>query len=1007
MVNIYGHTCCKHTNGTMEVAVKGRAKRRHLKADELERSEEGLRALTHPQNTNTRRSNASLHPWTPAKRRKCAEAYANGLNGEQLSEDVSTTDDEEWSPLPAEIPSDSDKQSDVTEIDHFEGITAEMFEDDFDCSDGIMLEEPEVEALPDATYGLLGSSRTLQKPQGCIDNLPEEVLRQIFTHLPARDLYRSAMLVCVHWRNIIEDRKFMPYKKRYYRYLMEEETTVFEVSSSLRNCGILTSHMSPSGIRNLVISMAHHGFGERVDPTAVLECIKKHRLFPHAEASLTLRIRNVPKCKYLETEGPNPYAAMAVILLLNESVSDVLSLVSLLNGCMSHMAVTEYLSHMAMLLLAARRNNVKISERLHYNIYYVLHLRDNGPFSVRTSEGRSSSMNMTSEQLHILSHDIQKDHMVKIVAFAGTGKTTTLIKYTEQRPDLRFLYVAFNKSVANEASHRFPANVDCKTVHSLAFRDIGRLYKKKLTFNLTTFSINTVLPEGRGGLTKAKVVTTTLNNFMASKDQTITVDHVPDVHVSLKGLKTCLDNVEKNLIVEDAQTIWMKMTDVNETKKGYNITHDGYLKLWQLQTPPPQLHGYHVLLIDEAQDCTPCIMDVLLKQQCGKILVGDPHQQIYTFRGAVNALQTVAHTHIYYLTQSFRFGAEIAFVGAMVLKVCKKVRKILVGGRQEGGVFDEKAAQAARDIASGKTPGKGKTALLSRCNQTMFSEAVRLTDTNKDCRIHFVGGVDNIGLDKIKDIWYLMEAAGNRKFIKDDLLRTFSKIKFNSFEALKIYAKKTADHELEGKLNIVERYRHRIPDLVMRLKRLSEANINKADFILGTVHKAKGLEFDIVMVSDDFADVPASYHYIHCFPDFSFDKTVDDEWNLLYVAVTRAKTTLILTEKILRIITMASEYFLKSEMPSAPLTEDNVLQCTNYNCPNTITPGAPFMMCQRQLPFTGSVVSTGGQLCERCVWSRVGPVAFLMTDNVCCMADAPVILPPDLPFIQLFFPGPF
>lgn len=44
-------------------------------------------------------------------------------------------------------------------------------------------------------------------------------------------------------------------------------------------------------------------------------------------------------------------------------------------------------------------------------------------------------------------------------------------------------------------------------------------------------------------------------------------------------------------------------------------------------------------------------MDIMLSQKCGKVLVGDPHQQIYTFRGAVNALHSVAHTHIYYLTQ--------------------------------------------------------------------------------------------------------------------------------------------------------------------------------------------------------------------------------------------------------------------------------------------------------------------------------------------------------------------
>lgn len=44
-------------------------------------------------------------------------------------------------------------------------------------------------------------------------------------------------------------------------------------------------------------------------------------------------------------------------------------------------------------------------------------------------------------------------------------------------------------------------------------------------------------------------------------------------------------------------------------------------------------------------------MNIVLSQPCGKIFVGDPHQQIYTFRGAVNALFTVPHTHVFYLTQ--------------------------------------------------------------------------------------------------------------------------------------------------------------------------------------------------------------------------------------------------------------------------------------------------------------------------------------------------------------------
>lgn len=56
----------------------------------------------------------------------------------------------------------------------------------------------------------------------------------------------------------------------------------------------------------------------------------------------------------------------------------------------------------------------------------------------------------------------------------------------------------------------------------------GRYHmQKKLTFNLKPFSVSKVLPEGRGGFVKAKIVTMTLNNFMASADQEISQQHVP------------------------------------------------------------------------------------------------------------------------------------------------------------------------------------------------------------------------------------------------------------------------------------------------------------------------------------------------------------------------------------------------------------------------------------------------------------------------------------------------
>ena len=45
------------------------------------------------------------------------------------------------------------------------------------------------------------------------------------------------------------------------------------------------------------------------------------------------------------------------------------------------------------------------------------------------------------------------------------------------------------------------------------------------------------------------------------------------------------------------------------------------------------------------------VLDILLHQTSPKIFVGDPHQQIYSFRGAVNAIDMIVPTHSYYLTK--------------------------------------------------------------------------------------------------------------------------------------------------------------------------------------------------------------------------------------------------------------------------------------------------------------------------------------------------------------------
>ena len=84
------------------------------------------------------------------------------------------------------------------------------------------------------------------------------------------------------------------------------------------------------------------------------------------------------------------------------------------------------------------------------------------------------------------------------------------------------------------------------------------------------------------------------------------------------------------------------------------IPHDGYLKVFQLENPNlHSIHPHDVLMIDEGQDMNPPVLDIFNKQKYNKIIVGDPNQQIYMFRGAVNALESINATHTYHLTQRF------------------------------------------------------------------------------------------------------------------------------------------------------------------------------------------------------------------------------------------------------------------------------------------------------------------------------------------------------------------
>ncbi len=91
-------------------------------------------------------------------------------------------------------------------------------------------------------------------------------------------------------------------------------------------------------------------------------------------------------------------------------------------------------------------------------------------------------MRPTLEQQAVVEAAMTGDNL-KVQAFAGAGKTSTLALVAESLPG-RGLCLAFNKSIAVEAAGRFPRSVKCATVHATALRKMGtRRFGHKLVFD--------------------------------------------------------------------------------------------------------------------------------------------------------------------------------------------------------------------------------------------------------------------------------------------------------------------------------------------------------------------------------------------------------------------------------------------------------------------------------------------------------------------------------------------
>ena len=497
----------------------------------------------------------------------------------------------------------------------------------------------------------------------------------------------------------------------------------------------------------------------------------------------------------------------------------------------------------------------------------------------------------TEEQAAILEAARQSGLQVLVIAAgAGAGKTSTL-KMLETILPGRGQYTAFNTSLVTESKAKFQ-RARCNTTHSLAFGSVGRQYAHRLNgqrvFNhqlaailgIESITVTGADPSGMTGddgtpLSWSKTlrpgylmtqVMEAIGKFCQSADPEISRKHFKHMDGVDNPGEYKNQDMLKEVLVEYARKAWADLSDPNgKLPIGKSMVHDTYVKVWQLGTgqSAPVIQADYILL-DEAQDTAPVFLDVLRRQSALIILVGDDNQQIYEWRGAVNAMASFPGAPRRLLSQSFRFGQAIADVANSILAELDEPTDLVMRGLESipSRAVLPQGESGRTDPADDDEYGRPMTtpchAVLCRTNACAVGTVLSAVKDGK--HPHLIGG----GAETVKFVRAAQELQLGKGTGHPDLCL------FNNWKEVQAYVKEDEGSDLKLMVKLIDEFR--CEPIIRALENMPEER--DADLVVSTAHKSKGREWTSVRLASDFPPR---------------NRMGDSDRRLLYVAATRAQ----------------------------------------------------------------------------------------------------------------------
>lgn len=476
-----------------------------------------------------------------------------------------------------------------------------------------------------------------------------------------------------------------------------------------------------------------------------------------------------------------------------------------------------------------------------------------------------------------------------VSAVAGSGKTVTSVECAKRiaasKPGCSIRFFAFNKSIAEELQQRTEEyeNIKCSTLHSFGLSCLRRSRMK--------FAVN----DKKWYFYIKKNVTKYLEKpldkrntflFIRNCETLVNLCRINMIKGSdLNGIIEIINKHNVQCVANEADAVSRMMNRcydlfIFKTKNGIEIDYTDMITMPLCDNFRQYIVKSDIVFIDEAQDLSLAQQQLMLQsvKKDGKfIAVGDKYQSINGFAGSLcdsfDKLVEAASGTVLPLSVNYRCGKNIITEAQKIMKDILPYEEAI-----DGEIIHQKHL---KDAESGDM-------IICRKTAPLISLTLRLIGDGKSAYIK--------GRDIANSIKELIEQTG----IEDDnnlsMDHIFVKLD-NNLDELKnsLIAKGIENYKNHPvyvsmvdkiqSLRIIAKNCIAPSDVLALLDKIFDDQVRGDAIMLSTVHKAKGLESTkVYIVAPEL--LPMRYKN-------QKQWEYEQEMNLKYVAITRAKEKLI------------------------------------------------------------------------------------------------------------------